>query len=530
MNGYFRLVHEDEKTSLKLIPPTDGGEPISINDVVEYLAMKDIVYDKNMLYKAVGAATEKAVVIVLEKRTTLPERECYKFTITPDNMEAYARFYAPSVGAEEMTEEEFLSDLEFRGVRHGILTDNVKMFFSGRREYCKDILVAKGTEPVHGSDARIEYYFNTDKKAKPAVNEDGSVDFFHLNVVQHCDKGDVLAKLIPEDPGEAGTNVLGARIKPRDVKKAVLKYGNNIEISEDNTTLTSLVSGHVELVEDSVFVSDVLIVENVDNATGNIDYDGNVQVNGNVCTNFEVKAKGNIEVKGVVEGAVLEAGENIIIARGMNGMGKGVLKAKGNIVAKFLQNVAAQADGYIMSESILHSIIMAGTEVTVDGKKGFITGGKVSAVNTINVKTLGSAMGADTIVEVGSDPNLAIKLQDLMKKVEEENKSIQQIQQILVSTKQKMAKGVKLSPEQLKYMQTLAASNQQKAALVGGYLEEIETLQGQMKGKAGASVIVRDTVYPGTKICIGDVSMVVQKESQYCRFVKDRGDVKLTGI
>ena len=74
--------------------------------------------------------------------------------------------------------------------------------------------------------------------------------------------------------------------------------------------------------EDSVFVSDVLIVENVDNSTGNIEYEGNVQVNGNVCTNFRVKAQGNVEVNGVVEGAYIEAGENIIIARGMNGMGK----------------------------------------------------------------------------------------------------------------------------------------------------------------------------------------------------------------
>lgn len=78
----------------------------------------------------------------------------------------------------------------------------------------------------------------------------------------------------------------------------VLKYGNNIEISEDNTTLVSLVNGHVELIEGSVFVSDVLTVENVDNATGNIDYEGSVQINGNVCANFQVKAKGNIEVKG----------------------------------------------------------------------------------------------------------------------------------------------------------------------------------------------------------------------------------------
>ena len=530
MNGYFRLIHEEGKTGMKLFPPTDGGEPVSVNDVTEYLALKDIIYDKNILYKAITASAEKEMVILLEKRTTLKERECYKFTITPDNMQAYVRFYAPSIGGEEMTAQELIHDLEIRGIHHGILEKEIEMCFARKRDYCKDILVAQGTEPVHGTDARIEYYFNTDKGAKPTLKEDGSVDFFQLNVVQHCNKGDVLAKLIPEDPGKSGMNVLGARIKPREVKKAVLKYGNNIEISEDNTVLTSTVNGHVELVEGNVFVSDVLIVENVDTSTGNIDYDGNVQVNGNVCTNFEVKAKGNVEVNGVVEGAYIEAGENIIIARGMNGMAKGKLKAGGNIVAKFLQSVTAEAEGYIASESILHSTLMAGTEINVDGKKGFIAGGKVSAVDSINVKTLGSAMGADTTVEVGSDPKLAIRLKELTELVEKENNEIQSIQQILISTKQKIAKGVKLTPEQLQYMQTLAAANQQKAKLVEEYTGEIEALQGQLKGKEGASVVVRDTVYPGTKICIGNASMTVQKEAQYCRFIKSRGDVKLTGI
>lgn len=524
------MIHEEGKTGIQLIPPTDGGEPVLVNDVVEYLALKDIIYDKNALYKAIEATTEKETVFLLERRTTMKERECYKFTVTPDNMQAYVRFYAPSIGGEEMTAAELIKDLEIKGIRHGILKDKIEECFASKREYCKDILVAQGTEPVHGTDAHIEYYFNTDKKAKPTLKEDGSVDFFHLNLVNHCDKGDVLAKLFPEDPGKYGMKITGERVKPRDVKKAVLKYGNNIEISEDKTTLTSLVNGHVELVEDSVFVSDVLIVENVDNSTGNIDYEGSVQVNGNVCTNFEVKAKGDIVVNGVVEGAYLEAGGNIVIARGMNGMARGSLKAGGNIISKFMENTKADADGYIASESILHSTITAGTEINVDGKKGFITGGKASAVSSINVKTLGSSMGADTTVEVGNDPRLAIRLQELQKQIEEENKSIQSIQQILISTKQKIAKGVKLTPEQLQYVQTLAAANQQKSAIVQQCTQEVEALQGQMIGKEGACVIVRDTVYPGTRICIGDVSMTVQKSSQYCRFIKSRGDVKLTGI
>lgn len=527
MNGYFRLMHEEGKTGIQLIPPTEGGDAISVNDVTEYLALKNIVYDKNLLYKAIAVSAEKKMAVLLEKRTTLPERECYKFTITPDNMFAYVRFYAPSVGGEQMTADELIKDLEIRGIRHGILVDAIRECFAKRRDYCKDILVAQGTEPVHGTDARIEYYFNTDKKAKPTLKEDGSVDFFQLNVVQHCNKGDVLAKLIPEDPGKAGINLLGQKMKPRDVKKAVLKYGNNIEISEDNTTLVSMVNGHVELIEDSVFVSDVLIVENVDNSTGNIDYEGSVQVNGNVSTNFQVKAKGNIEVRGVVEGAVLEAGENIIIARGVNGMGKGSLKAGGNIISKFLQSVFAKADGYIASESVLHSKLMAGTEINIDGRKGFITGGSVSAVNCVNVKTLGSEMGADTVVEVGIDPNLTVRLREVQNRIEEGHKEIQSIQQVLISTKKKVAQGAKLSPEQLQYLQTLVEANQIKSEQISELVEEMERIQGQIKGKGGACVVVRDTVYPGTKICIGDVSMTVQRKTQYCKFVKSGGDVKM---
>ena len=291
--------------------------------------------------------------------------------------------------------------------------------------------------------------------------------------------------------------------------------------------LTAMVDGHVELVEGSVFVSDELVVENVDTATGNIKYEGNVQVNGNVATNFEVKAKGDIVVKGVVEGAKLIADGNIIIARGMNGMGRGTLQAGGNIVSKFLENVTAQAEGYVASESILHSRVTAGGEINVDGRRGFITGGKVTATGTINVKTLGSEMGADTIVEVGADPKIKERISELQKQIMEDTKTLQTVQPILLSTKQKLAQGVKLKPEQVQYIQTLATTNQQKTQALAEANKELENLQKHAGNPAEAVVRVKGEVYPGTRICIGDVSMVVQKTTHYCRFVRERGDVKM---
>ncbi|MDE7428790.1 MAG: FapA family protein, partial [Lachnospiraceae bacterium] len=380
---------------------------------------------------------------------------------------------------------------------------------------------------VQGKHAYIEYKFNTDKKAKPTLNEDGSVDFFHLNILNHCNKGDVLAILHPEEPGEPGESIFGDRIQPAEVRKETLKYGHNIDLSEDRTVLTAQVDGHVELVEGTVFVSDELVVENVDNSTGNIDYEGNVQINGNVATNFQVKAKGDVVVKGVVEGAQIEAGGNIIIARGMNGMGRGVLKAEGNIISKFLENVTAQAQGYVASESILHSKVTAGSEVNVDGRRGFITGGRVSATNSINVKTLGSEMGADTIVEVGDDPKLKERITQLQKQIGEDTKTLQSVQPVLLSIKQKLAKGAKLSPEQVQYVQSMATVNQQKTDAIAAANDELKELQKQLGNPSDAVVRVKGEVYPGTRICIGDVSMMVQKTTHYCRFVRERGDVKM---
>lgn len=526
MNGYFRLVNGEKMSALRIFPPTDGGKPVDINDVAEYLTMKEYACDLPAIRKALETAEKEETEILLNTQTRYPERECYKLTITPDKMQAYAKFYAASVGGENMTPQEFVHDLILRGIKCGLKKEEVIKFFQKRR-YCEEILVVEGKAPVQGKDAYIEYKFNTDKKARPTLNEDGSVDFFHLNILNHCNKGDVLAVLHPAQPGVAGSTIMGDKIMPAEVKNVTFNYGHNIEKSEDGLTLFSMVDGHVELVDGAIFVSDELSVENVDNSTGNIDYDGNVQINGNVSTNFQVKAKGDIMVKGVVEGAVLEAGGNIIITRGMNGMGKGVLRAEGNIVSKFLENVTAEAKGYISSESILHSRISAGGEVNVDGKRGFITGGRVCATGSVNVKILGSEMGADTIIEVGADPAVKERIKQLQQQVNEDMKTLQMVQPILLSTKQKLAQGVRLSDEQIKYVQSLVLANEQKTRALEEANKELHELEEQAGDPADTVVRVKGVVYPGTRICIGDVSMIVQKPSHYCRFVRERGDVKM---
>lgn len=531
-NGYFQIGCTGGGTVVKLVKPEDGGREIGAKEIANYLALHGINYDAGLLTKGIQAAAAAAnrEFLFLVNKELVPEvRESYVLNIDADRMNAVAVFYPPSMKGERMTPAELVNDLHHKGIIFGIREEEIEEFFRNPR-YATELVVAQGTEARNGADARIEYYFETDLHAKPTLSEDGSVDFFHLNTISHCRKGDVLARLFPEDPGEAGRSIYGEIVKPREVRRGSLKFGRNITLSPDRLTITSDVNGHVSLVEDKVFVSDVLEVENVDTATGNIEYEGSVQINGNVVTNFSVKAKGNVEVRGVVEGAVIEAEGDIIIARGMNGMGKGTLKAGGNVVAKYLENATVKAEGYVSTESILHSTVLAGTEINVTGKRGFITGGRVSAGTLVHVKTLGSQMGADTIVEVGADPSVKLRIQELQKLVVEHKKAIEVSHPVLTATMQKLQNGVKLRPDQIKYFQEMLQEENQKKQELEAALQEIEQLQIVLDQGAAAKVEVTGEVFSGTKICIGDVSMVVKNPMSYCKFVKSQGDVKMTAL
>lgn len=528
MNAYFQLVSEVNGTSIRLVPPTDGGEHINVAELTDYLQSKNVeVADIKALYRAV-ANMDKEIIVPLSAKPGFPEQEMFTVRISEDKMEAVARFYPPSNhGTAIGSKDEIINDLKFRNVLYGYDENAINAYLKNRN-YCEDIVVARGKAPVHGEDARIEYYFNTDLSTKPTTKEDGSVDFFNLNTINHCKEGDVLARLYKEVPGVPGCTVCGESIKPRDLKHLTLKYGNNILLSEDGCSISSGVNGHVCLTGDKVFVSNIYEVENVGPATGNIESEGSVLVTGNVQAGFSVKAKGNVEVRGVVEGATIDADGDIIIARGMNGMGKGTLRANGRIILKYAENATIVSGAYVQSESILHSNISAKTEVIVDGRKGFIAGGVVRATEKVSCKTLGSPMGADTIVEVGIDPEQKKRHQDLQKEIVDITRNLKNIQPILINATHKMKAGEKFPPEQMKYIQTLAAANQQQTEQLQADQRELQQLDELMQRQGQACVCVSDDVYAGTKIAIGDASTVLKNTVKYCRFIKERGDIKAT--
>lgn len=525
-NGYFQLVIKETGTFLRLIPPVEDGEKINISEVSAYLAKEKFeVFDIKGINAAILKLEDKPVDILITSDKMIPKSESVRLDISGDKMTVTARFYPPSTNGNLLDKDGIITELSMAGVKAGVMEGTMNDFLA-HREYCKDYVLAKGIEPVHGKDAFITYHFNTDVSLKPTVNEDGSVDFHNLNNIARVNAGDVLATLTKEDAGHPGINVCGEVIKPREVKRIKLKHGRNITLTEDGSQLISDVDGHASLVEDKVFVSNIYEVEDVDASTGDITYEGNVLVKGNVRSGYSIVAKGNIEVNGVIEGAYLRAEGDILLKRGIQGMGKADVECEGNLVAKFIENAKVVAGGYIQTDSIMHSHVVAKGEIEVTGKKGFVTGGVVRSAKIISAKNIGSPMGTDTLLEVGVDPIMKEHYQTLQTDIKEAEKVLNTIKPVLNAFGKKMGHGEKLTKDQLdnlKAMQKAVTENEQK---IVQSVKEMEEIEGLLKTETNACVKAQGFVYPGVKIVISDASLYIRENQTFCRFVREKGEIR----
>lgn len=528
-NGYFQLIIRPTGTYLKLFPAVGNGLPVKFEELMSYLMRQRISgYPIPELNRAVKEEVEKEVKLLSE--SILPVQEEMYITMGQDKMEATARFYPPSNNSKPMDKEEIIRSIGFQGIKYGLVESAVDDFVRNR-EYCQDYVIARGIQVIEGEDAKIIYHFSLEQNARPKLNEDGSVDFHKLENINDVKEGMVLATLKREIPGTAGRDVCGAEVKPRPVASKRLSAGKNTYLTNDDTELVSSVNGHVVLdMDGKIIVSNVYEIKgDVDTATGDIDYDGNVTIHGNVRTGFSVTATGDVEIDGVVEAASITAGGKIIIRRGIQGMTKGYLKARGNILCRFIESAVVISGASIEADAIMHSKVSARDAIHVAGKKGLIVGGYVRAGSMIESMTIGSSMGSATSLEVGSDP----QLQERIKTLEEKNKQLVQderrVRQVIEAMKQKKAQG-KLTPDRLMILQKAASDYETIRQTLTSIEKEISSCYEQAEMAEDACIKARKTVYSGVKLMIAGEFTITTTEYQFCKFVKDWHEIKRVSL
>lgn len=528
-NGYIQVEIKGKMALCHIYPPMDDGEYIDFSEAENYLSSHGFKgYDKTKFRQLMSTGEEE--VLSLGLCDGLDFSESMSIKVSLDRMKAICRFFPPSMNGNVMTASDILAQLDEKGIKFGIDQDAI-LDYLGNRQYGVDYIFANGKQPDMGRDAKIEYYFNTNPNLRPKYNEDGSVNYRELNTINEVYEGQLLAKLIPADTGAPGRDIFGNDIPTRKVNSKRLHYGKNIRISEDNTQLYSEVQGHVKLVDEQVFVSDVYEVPaDVDNSTGNIEFPGSVHVAGNVRGGFSIISQGDVIVDGVVEDALIQAGGQVVIKQGIHGMQRGLIDAQGNVICQFIENAKVYSGGYVETGSIIFSEVNATQDVIVNDHKGFIAGGIIRAGGKVESHILGSSMGAITRVEVGMAPEKKEQYLMLQKDISTKNQRINKLVPVIKTYQDYAAEGKELDQKNIDYLNkimdevsTLRGDLQKEREVFNGLHQELMTSQHAM-------VVVRRDVYPGVTIVISDLSKTIRDKRSYCQFKKEQGEIQVSNL
>ena len=289
-NGYFMVSVKPDGTYITVTEPDEGAKGVTADEIVVFLDSRRFEdFNKDDVRAGIRRISENNCFKISSTAMNSSAAFCI-YSIDNDKMNVTAVMYPPVGTGSEMTCEEVIGDLTAKGIIYGVNEDTIKEVIRNKA-YNTPFVAAKGDEPVQGKDAEIEYLFNTHNIAKPKVKEDGTVDYHELDLITSVKAEQVVAKIIPVDKGIPGRNVMGAEIPPNRVNKKNFKFTRNAYISEDGLSLISKVNGHITLEGDKILISDIYDVPvDVDNTTGDIEYEGNVIVHGNVRAGFTLKA------------------------------------------------------------------------------------------------------------------------------------------------------------------------------------------------------------------------------------------------
>lgn len=446
--------------------------------------------------------------------------------VTTDKMLGVITFNEPQNGGSKMSFDEVINAINEKGIVEGIKENDLKEIYQDHR-YNYKYIIAQGKHPVEGKDGYIEFAFDEKglKQFKPKINEDGTVDLKDLSAVKNVRKGDKLATRIPAVFGEDGINVLGQAIKPKKVKEARMPKGRNTVILEDNVTLVADIDGKLEYDEHNIYINSVFTINgDLDSSIGNVDFVGSVVVHGSVHSGFTIKAGGSVEVKGPVDDAVIIAGEDIFLSYGIQGTDRSKLVAKGNIIAKFIQNAHVEAGGNIITEAILHSTVTAGDSIRAEIGKGTIVGGSVTATNIVLASSIGSPMGTVTAIQIGVPPSVYNEYKQLTEEIKAKKEQLNKIDQSISFLTVKN-RGNQLDMQKRIMLEKLRSTRKP-------VLDEYEDMKSRMTKLSDILNNVKEgfikcsgTIYPGVKITFGNLIKYIDDEQVRVTIRKQGGEI-----
>ncbi|AOT69429.1 DUF342 domain-containing protein [Geosporobacter ferrireducens] len=403
-NEFFSISERDGKL---YITPFGTGFPI--RDFQRIIEAYPRIHVTNFL--ALKKALEEPGKNAVEFGKLKPQID---ITISPDNLEAKIHINLTAEEFEEHKEQvvkELLELLEKNKIVYGILYDVINKDLSVKT----DIVIARGVLPKSGADASINYLDLPEKR--PKITDDGSVDYYEMNLFRHVEKGERLGEKVLPRAGEPGMNIKGDILPAKAGNDRTLRFDKeSVEVLEveGRVLLLAKITGALQVKEGKIGVVDHLIIHgNIGYETGNINFKGYVTIEGIVEDGFSVQAGKDISILGDIGiGAVEKIVSNegsIYIKGGISGKGKTYIEARQNVFTKYANNCTIKAGdtisiGYYTVDSQLEA-----DNIVIEAKNGRTIGGSIEAKTKVALRTVGNIYDKKTYVKVYGFDRKAMK-------------------------------------------------------------------------------------------------------------------------
>lgn len=397
---------------------------------------------------------------------------------------------------------------------HGIKELQIEQLKPG-----KSYVIAEGTPPKKGEDAKITYIEIPERK--PIIREDGKADYFEMNFVLEIQEGDWVGEKTRAQLGVDGMTIFGDPIPAPPGHDAPLKYDPKsiYEVEkEDKIILYANKTGVLEIHQGVIAVNNHLPIDgDVGIETGNITFDGSVTIKGTVGTGYSVIATGDISIEGRegITGAKLIKSESgdIFIKGGIFGLDETIIEAGGNIFVKHVNNAKLLAKKEIVIGYYSIGSTLSANSILLDENKGKIIGGEAVAKQKIVTAISGNRLERRTALTIKN-----LNRQTVYEQIQEKASLLKKTQEEIIDFTSKIdrisANKDKFNAQQLQSLEDLKMELERKKAISKEIDLEIKLLMNEAKETGKEEIVVTKFAYPGTIIQIGKKSSLLNHTTQ----------------
>jgi uncharacterized protein (DUF342 family) len=210
-------------------------------------------------------------------------------------------------------------------------------------------------------------------------------------------------------------------------------------------------------------------------------------------------------------------------------MSRGVIKARERLVVGFIENATVYADeDVIVSDFIMNSNVFAGSRVIIEGRRGLIRGGRISAGQVIRAATVGNKSGVTTELEVSINPFLKDELLKLRSEIQKDETLYEELDRsISFIRKQGVERLVAVKRERYKKNE---AEFQALPERIEENRQRITSIENLLRLLKSGRIRVSDFIYPGTKVSIGSSTKTLKDALKYVSFYAHEGEIKFSSL